>query len=73
LDGLDDAYASPVGADGRVYFVGRNGATAVVRNADTFEVLATNKLDERIDASPAIVGNEILLRSKEYLFCISEK
>ncbi|HTQ39777.1 MAG TPA: PQQ-binding-like beta-propeller repeat protein [Pirellulales bacterium] len=72
LDGLQDAYASPVGADGKVYFVGRNGTTAVIRNADTLEVLATNPLDEGVDASPALAGNEIFLRGKQHLFCISQ-
>jgi outer membrane protein assembly factor BamB len=73
IDGLEDAYASPVGADGRIYLVGRNGTTVVIRNADKFEVLATNTLDEGIDASPALVGDEIFLRGKQHLFCISGK
>jgi outer membrane protein assembly factor BamB len=78
LDGTDDAYASPVGADDRVYFVGRNGTTVVIRNADKFEVLATNVLGEGIDASPALVGNQLFLRSKDqsgigHLFCIEQK
>ncbi|HZZ29972.1 MAG TPA: PQQ-binding-like beta-propeller repeat protein [Pirellulales bacterium] len=73
LDGMDDAYASPVGADGRVYLIGRNGTTVVIRNADKLEVLATNPLGEGVDASPALVGNELFVRGKEHLFCISEK
>src|SRR5262249_20239192 len=50
---LAGVYASPVGADGRVYLVGRDGKTVVIRHSDQYEVLATNKLDDRIDASPA--------------------
>jgi outer membrane protein assembly factor BamB len=73
LDGIQDAYASPVGADGHVYLVGRNGTTVVINNADKLDVVATNKLDEGIDASPAIVGNELFLRGKNHLFNISEK
>jgi len=73
LDGIQDAYASPVGADGHVYLVGRNGTTVVINNADKLEVQATNTLDEGIDASPAIVGNELFLRGKDHLFCISQK
>ena len=38
----------------------------------TFEILATNKLDEGIDASPAIAGDEIFLRGNESLYCIAE-
>jgi outer membrane protein assembly factor BamB len=71
LEGLNGVYASPVGANGRVYVVGRNGATAVIQPSDKLEVLATNQLDERFDASPAVVGNEIFLRGVEYLYCLA--
>jgi hypothetical protein len=37
------------------------------------EVLATNKLDEKFDASPAVVGKELFLRGHEYLYCLAEK
>ncbi len=70
LEAVKDIYASPVGAAGRVYFVGRKGVTAVIRNAQTLEILATNKLDDEFDASPAIVGGRILLKGKRNLYCI---
>ena len=73
LEALPGVYASPVGASGRVYLVGRNGATVVIKQSDKFEALATNHLDEKFDASPAIVGKELFLRGKEYLYCIAEK
>ncbi len=65
-------YASPVGAAGRVYLTSREGVTLVLRHADTFEVLATNKLDEPIDASAAIAGKELFLRGSKHLYCIAE-
>ena len=34
---------------------------------------ATNKLDEKFDASPAVVGKELFLRGHEYLYCVAEK
>lgn len=34
---------------------------------------ATNKLDEKFDVSPAVVGKEFFLRGHEYLFCLAEK
>lgn len=71
LDAISSVYASPVGAAGRIYFVGRGGTTQVIKDADTFQVLATNKLDDKIDASPAIVGNEIYLKGKTSLYCIA--
>ncbi|MDC0936817.1 PQQ-binding-like beta-propeller repeat protein [Pirellulales bacterium] len=71
LDGIDAIYASPVGAAGRVYLAGRNGTTAVVKRAAEFELLAKNRLDEAIDATPAIVGREMFIRGERHLYCIS--
>jgi outer membrane protein assembly factor BamB len=73
VDGLDRVYASPVAAGGKVYLLGRDGTCVVIKDADKLEVLATNKLDEPMDASPAIAGREIILRGKESLYCIAEK
>ncbi|RIK73229.1 MAG: hypothetical protein DCC68_25255 [Planctomycetota bacterium] len=72
LSGLRGAYASPLGAAGRVYLVGRNGTAMVIENADKLETLATNVLEEPIDASPAAVGKELFLRGRESLYCIAE-
>ncbi len=73
LDGLNGVYASPVAARGRVYVAGRNGAVAVLRHGPAFEVLAVNRLDDRFDASPVIVGRELFLRGNRYLYCIAEE
>ena len=72
LQGLSNIYASPVGADGRIYYVGRDGTTLVMKRSKEMNVLATNKLDEPIDASPAIVGKQLFLRSDKSVYCISE-
>jgi outer membrane protein assembly factor BamB len=72
IDALKGVYASPVGARGKVYLVGRNGATVVIKDSDQFEILATNTLDDKIDASPAVAGNELFLRSHQFLYCLSE-
>lgn len=71
LEGLQGVYASPVAAKDRIYIVGRNGTTAVLKNAVTFELLATNVLGEKVDASPALVGNELYLRGHEHLYCFA--
>jgi len=73
IEDLQGVYASPVGAAGRVYLVGRNGTTTVIKNADATEVLATNVLEDHIDASPALAGKELFLRGHEFLYCIAEK
>jgi outer membrane protein assembly factor BamB len=69
---IDMIYASPVGAAGRIYIPGRNGMTAVIEHGDEFEVLASNQLDEPIDATPALVDNEIIIRGEKSLYCIAE-
>lgn len=66
-------YASPVAAAGRIYFVSREGTTVVLRAGDQFEVLAVNKLDDPVDASPAVAGRQLFLRGQKYLYCIAEK
>lgn len=70
LPGLSNIYASPVGAADRVYITGRDGTTLVIKDAPQLEVLATNRLDEPVDASPAIVDRQILVRGTRHLYCI---
>ena len=72
LEGMDDVYASPVGAADRVYFVGRDGKTVVIKRSEKLEVLATNILDDQFDASPAIVGDELFLKGKTHFYCIAD-
>ncbi|MFN0054637.1 MAG: PQQ-binding-like beta-propeller repeat protein [Planctomycetales bacterium] len=72
LQGLDDIYASPVAAAGRVYVTDRFGTTLVLRHADAPEVLATNRLDDHFSASGAIVGDELFLRGHKALYCLAE-
>lgn len=73
LPSLTNIYASPVGAADRVYLVGRDGTALVLKRAATLEVLATNKLDDSFDASPAIVGKQLFLRGQRHLYCLESK
>jgi outer membrane protein assembly factor BamB len=66
-------YSSPVGAADRIYLASQNGVTMVIKNSDKYEVLTANKLDDRFDASPVIVGKELILKGKKYIYCIAEK
>ncbi|WP_254513305.1 PQQ-like beta-propeller repeat protein [Anatilimnocola floriformis] len=72
LQGISTIYGSPIGAAGRVYFTSRRGVTTVIKHADELEILASNQLDEEFDASPAVVGKELYLRGKKWLYCIAE-
>lgn len=70
LPSLLNIYASPVGAADRIYLTARDGTTLVLKRAPTIEVLATNKLDDSIDASPAIAGKQLFLRGQRHLYCL---
>src|SRR5436305_13149861 len=56
VDALEGVFASPVAASGHIYLIGRDGAVAVIKPAEKLEVVAVNRLDDRVDASPAVPG-----------------
>jgi outer membrane protein assembly factor BamB len=72
LEDQESFYASPVAAAGRIYLVDRAGTTLVLKQADKLKILATNRLDDKIDASPALVGRQLFLRGESHLYCIAE-
>lgn len=72
LNEMNKVYASPVATAGRIYCVGRNGVSYVLKASDKLEVLSINKLDDEIDCSPVVVGKELYLKGKKYLYCIAE-
>ena len=71
LGSLGNIYASPVGANGYVYITDLSGTTEVITHSETPRTVAVNRLDENVNASLAIVGNEIFIRGEKHLFCIS--
>ena len=73
LRDVSNVYSSPVGANGKVYITGRNGVTLVLKRSKKLEILAQNKLSDRLDASPALAGNHLYLRGRRFLYCIGEK
>ena len=65
-------HASPVTANGLVFFLNDDGVTHVVRAGPKFELVARNELGEKTYASPALSGGQIFLRSFEHLYCIGK-
>jgi outer membrane protein assembly factor BamB len=59
--------ASPVAAEGRIYFQNETGVTYVVKAGKTFELIATNDLAEPTLASLAVTNGAIFIRSERYL------
>ena len=54
---LGRSAASSVDAPGRGYIPGRDGTTQVIAHRSRYAVVASNTLDDRFDASPAIVAD----------------
>ena len=73
IPGVANIYSSPVGADGRVYFTGRNGVTTVLKRSNKMEVLVTNQLDDEFNASPATAGRQLFLRGRTSLYCLENR
>lgn len=67
-----DYKASPLAADGRVYFLNKTGLCTVVAAAPQFEKLASNQLDDETIASPAVADGKLFVRGRKALYCISE-
>jgi outer membrane protein assembly factor BamB len=70
LPEIDTIYASLMAAAGKIYIAGREGTVLVLKQGPSFEVLAKNRLDEGIDASPVVVGKRLYLRGSTHLYCI---
>ena len=75
LDRAGQFYSSALLADGRLYYVTRDGKTFVVAAQPQFEQLAVNDLSDGgvFNASPAVAGQRLLIRSDKFLYCVGTK
>ena len=62
--------ASPLAADGRIYFLNTAGITTVVAAAPQFERLAENRLDDETLASPIASDGRMYIRGRKALYCL---
>jgi len=65
--------ASPVAADGKVYFTSEDGDVFVVRAGSKYELLATNAIGEVCMASPAISDGMLFVRAEHHVFAIGQR
>ncbi|MEZ6066054.1 MAG: PQQ-binding-like beta-propeller repeat protein [Planctomycetaceae bacterium] len=74
LEPAGQVYASALLADGRVYYLTREGKTFVVAADPEFRLLATNDLRDGgvFNGSPAVTGDRLLIRSDKFLYCIGK-
>jgi outer membrane protein assembly factor BamB len=69
-------YASPVAANGHIYFTGyEDGTVTVLKAGETSpDVVAKNpKLGEKVGATPAIADDTLYIRTEKHLYAFSEK
>ncbi len=64
--------ASPWAYDGKIFALSEEGDTFVMGAGDEYELLGTNSLDEFAMATPAIVGDRLLVRTQHHLWSIRE-
>ena len=65
--------ASPVAADGKVYFINEDGEVYVVRAGPQFELQGKNPMGEVVMATPAITTNMLIIRTQRHVFGIGER
>ena len=73
LEGMGNVFASLFGARDRIYVTGQNGTFYVVKHGPEFAVLSKNTLDDKFNASPVALGNQLFLRGHRYLYCLEEE
>lgn len=74
LERAGQIYASALLAEGRIYYLTREGKTFVIAAKPEFQQLAVNDLGDRsvFNGSPAVAGSRILLRSDKHLYCLGK-
>jgi outer membrane protein assembly factor BamB len=65
--------ASPVAADGRLYFAAEQGDIRVVKAGPEFELLAVNTVDDYVMATPAISNGVLFVRTQHDLIALGKK
>lgn len=73
LGTVGQAVASPIAANGYIYTVNESGAFTVLRAGDSLDIVAVNKLGERVRATPAIAGDALYVRGTSHLWAFGAK
>src|SRR6185369_13280002 len=64
---------SPWAYNGKLFCLSEEGQTFVVATGEQFKLLHVNNLDEMAQASPALVGERLLIRTEHRLYSIRQK
>ena len=69
---IDKYFASPVGADHKVYLIGQGGQVSVLKAMGEWEVIGVNELDDEVFATPAIADGRIYIRTRSALYAFGK-
>jgi outer membrane protein assembly factor BamB len=64
--------ASPLFADGKIYYCGQDGVTTVIKADREYVELAKNQFDDGFMATPAVTGKALILRTKSAIYRVEE-
>jgi outer membrane protein assembly factor BamB len=67
---IEDYYASPIGADDKIYIASQHGKVVVLRAAGDWEILSVNQFDADIYATPAVTEGRMYIRTRNALYAI---
>jgi outer membrane protein assembly factor BamB len=65
---IDKYFASPIGADGKVWLVSQDGTVSVITAKGDWEVLQVNALDDEVFATPVPADGELFIRTRSALY-----
>jgi outer membrane protein assembly factor BamB len=68
-----DFTSSPWGYNGKVFCMNEEGKTYVIRAGDQYELLGANDLGEMALATPALIGDRLILRTENHLYSIRNR
>ena len=70
LQGTSNVAASPWIAGNHLFILGESGGTSVIRTGPDFELLRSNPMEGLFWSTPSIAGEQLLLRSSDFVYCI---
>lgn len=70
--GMMGTYSSPVAANGYIYILDNRGLCSVIEEGTSFKLIQQNKLQDTFESSPAIAGDQLILRGSNSMYCISK-
>jgi outer membrane protein assembly factor BamB len=65
--------SSPWAYNGKIFCLNEEGRTFVIAAGDKYELLGSNDLNEMALATPALIGNRLILRTEKHLYSIRRK